>query len=72
LEPISSFDVLVGIEWRLGLDVDLLGWCERGELYSSPFTKTRFGHYNLEVPDSALLPMGRLNDHFIARLAQKC
>lgn len=62
-----DFDLVVSVQWRLGFEVDLLGWIPRGCLANASFRKSRFRHFNLEVPDRALLPMNRLSDHLFAK-----
>lgn len=66
IEPLN-FDILVGCEWQLADQVSLIGWCKRGSLFNSNFASSRFDHYNLEIRDSLLLPMGRLLDHLLTR-----
>jgi hypothetical protein len=68
IEPLD-FDILVSCEWFLGKNVSLMGWCKRGKLFDSNFARSRFDHYNLEVFDRSLLPMGRLLDHLAVRRA---
>lgn len=69
IEPLD-FDIVVGCEWNPDRDyVDLLGWCWRDTLFDARFAKSRFDHYNLEVPDDSLFPMSQLVDHLVVKLA---